>query len=430
MKIYITAGAALLLTTSLAAAGGLDRSGQSLLSIFNDDGTADVSFGYIMPSVTGTDGNNVQYDVGASYVQLGATYTREINSEFSFGLIYDQPFGADIFYNGDGGTLSGTKAAIASDAFSAIGKYQLNERVSVFGGLRMQRVGGGITLNGTAYQNALATAGVAAQAALAIPGLTSEILGGALQADPTAFAAFNNIYLAANSPAGFDLTSLGGMVQGISNDISVNDGYQLQLDDDLGFGYSFGAAYEIPEIAFRAAITYHSEVDHNNSTSEDFRGTNIGIVFDEDWFFTPQSVNVEFQTGIAENTLLNASMRWTNWGDFDVISPELGTDLANLDDSYRWSLGVARRFSEEFAGSLTMTYEEKGDASTVSPLGPNDGQIGISLGGRYESDGMTVSGGVNYTMLGDADAGVGGQAVASFTDNTALAVGLKVAYSF
>ncbi|MCF2870736.1 outer membrane protein transport protein [Octadecabacter sp. G9-8] len=428
MKTYMTAGTALLLTTSIAAAGGLDRSGQSVLSIFNEDGTSDVSLGYIMPSVTGTDGT-VNYDVGASYIQLGASYTGEINSDLSFGLIYDQPFGADIFYNGDPslGTLSGTKAALESDAFSAIAKYQIDNRFSVFGGLRAQRVSGEIGLNGTAYQSALATAGVAGATAAAIPGLTTEILGGALAGVPAAVAGFNALRSAAGDPAGTDLASLGAAVTTQSAGIAATGGYQLQLDDDWGLGYSFGVAYEIPDIALRAAITYHSEVDHDNSTSEDIGGANTASTID---FFTPQSVNVEFQTGIAENTLLNASLRWTNWGDFDVIPTRLGTDLADLDDSYRWSLGIARRFSEEFAGSLTVTYEATGDGSTVSPLGPNDGQIGISLGGRYESDGMTISGGVNYTMLGDADAGVGGQAVASFTDSTALAVGLKVAYSF
>lgn len=426
MKTYMTAGAALLMTTTIAAAGGLDRSGQTLSSIFNDDGTADVSFGYIMPSVTGTDGI-VQYDVGASYVQLGATYTREINREFSLGLIYDQPFGADIFYNGVGGTLSGTTAALSSDAFSTIGKYQLNERLSVFGGFRMQRVGGEIALNGTAYQGALATAGVTAAHAPALTGLTSTILGGALQGDPTALAAFNAIYTGAGSPAGLDLASLGAQVGAQSGGIAATGGYQLDLEDDWGVGYSVGVAYEIPDIALRAALTYHSEVDHNNVTSESLGG----VVTDSTIaFFTPQSVNLEFQTGIAENTLLNASLRWTDWGDFDVIPTSLGTDLADLDDSYRWSLGVARRFSEEFAGSINVTYEKTGDGSTVSPLGPNDGQVGISIGGRYENDGMTISGGVNYTLLGDANAGVGGQAVASFTGSTALAVGLKVAYSF
>ena len=428
MKQFMTAGAALLMTTSIATAGGLDRSGQSLQSIFNDSGTTEVTLGYVMPSVTGTDGS-VDYDVGESYIQLGAAYTREINDQFSFGIIYDQPFGADIFYNGDPsvGTLSGTKAALESDAFTAIGRYQMNERLSVFGGLRMQQVGGEIRLNGTAYQQALALAGVADGAS--IPGLTSEILAGALQSDPTASGALAGLLgTTVGSPTYVGtLTALGTSVATNTAGIAATGGYQLQLENDWGVGYAFGVAYEIPDIALRAALTYNSEVDHNNDTSEDIGGTNTQSTID---FYSPQSVNLEFQTGIAADTLLNASMRWTNWGDFDVIPTRLGADLANLDDTYRWSVGVARRFNDEFAGSINLTYEKSGDAATVSPLGPNDGQIGLSIGGRYEADGMTISGGINYTMLGDADAGVGGQAVASFEDSSALAVGLKVAYSF
>lgn len=428
MKTIMTAGAALLLTTSIATAGGLDRSGQSLQSIFNDDG-AQVSLGYVKPSITGTDGT-VAYDVGESYLQLGAAYTRQINNEFTLGIIYDQPFGADIFYNGDPtvGTLSGTKAALTSNAFTALGRYNLNERLSVFGGLRMQRVGGEIALNGTAYQSALATSGVTAAAAPALTGLTSQILGGALQGDPTAVAAFNAIYAGNGSPAGLDLPSLGLRVAAQSAGIAATGGYQLQLEDDWGVGYSVGVAYEIPDIALRAALTYNSEVDHDNGTTESIGGGADTISTVE--FFTPQSVNLEFQTGVAENTLVNASVRWTNWGDFDVIPTRLGSDLADLDDTYRWSLGVARRFSEEFAGSLTVTYEKATNDLTVSPLGPNDGQVGITIGGRYENDGMTISGGINYTMLGDTNAGVGGQPVAAFSDSSALAVGLQVAYEF
>lgn len=427
MNKYMTAGAALLMTTTVATAGGLDRSGQSLMAIYNDDG-ATLSFGYVSPSVTGTDGT-VEYDVGESYIQLGASYTRQINDQFTFGMIYDQPFGADIFYNDDPtvGTLSGTKAALSSDALTAMGLYQITDRISVFGGVRAQRVGGEIALNGTAYQGALGTAGVAAGSG--IVGLTPEILGAALLGDPTASGALAGLLgTTVGSPLYTGtLTALGGEVATATAGLAASNGYQLLLEDDWGLGYSVGMAYEIPDIALRAAITYTSEVEQNNVTSEAI----LGAVTDSTvQFYTPQSVNIEIQSGIAEDTLINAGLRWTNWGDFDVIPTRLGSDLANLDDSYRWSLGIARRFNEEMAGSITLTYEKAANDGTVSPLGPNDGQIGLSVGGRYEKDGMTISGGINYTLLGDADAGVGGQAVASFEGSSALAVGLQVAYEF
>jgi hypothetical protein len=143
-------------------------------------------------------------------------------------------------------------------------------------------------------------------------------------------------------------------------------------------------------------------------------------------YVTPQSLNIDFQTGIAEGTLLTAGFRWTEFSAVDVIPTLLGSDLVDLDDSFRYSLGIARRFNDNFAGSLTLTYEPEGDGATVSPLGPTDGQFGITLGGRYTEGNMSISGGVNYTWLGDAFAGVADQPVASFSGSTALGIGLRI----
>ena len=45
MKQALTVGAALLLTTSMAQAAGLDRSGQGIGVIFEDGNTVELSFG-------------------------------------------------------------------------------------------------------------------------------------------------------------------------------------------------------------------------------------------------------------------------------------------------------------------------------------------------------------------------------------------------
>lgn len=84
---------------------------------------------------------------------------------------------------------------------------------------------------------------------------------------------------------------------------------------------------------------------------------------------TPQALNVDFQTGIAENTLLTASYRWAEYSAVGMIPTGLGSDLVNLDDAERWTLGVARKFSDTFAGSVSLSYEPKGDGNLVSPVG-------------------------------------------------------------
>ena len=144
MKLATKAATATLLgATALsgtASAGGLDRSNQSVLAIFNDPGTISFSLSYVEPNLEGEDiGNTGSYDAGDSYLQYQFSYTNRINDRFSYAIINDQPFGADVFYDDDPLTsnIGGTEADLESDAFSFIGKYDFNDRISVFGGPRV-----------------------------------------------------------------------------------------------------------------------------------------------------------------------------------------------------------------------------------------------------------------------------------------------------
>ena len=41
------------------------------------------------------------------------------------------------------------------------------------------------------------------------------------------------------------------------------NGYNVQLDGDTAYGYSFGGAFEREDIALWIAVTYHSSIEHN-----------------------------------------------------------------------------------------------------------------------------------------------------------------------
>ena len=56
--------------------------------------------------------------------------------------------------------------------------------------------------------------------------------------------------------------------------------------------------------------------------------------------------------------------------------------------------------------------------------------FGISLGGRYTDGGLNISGGVNYSWVGDAKAGVADRAVASFEDNHVVGIGIRAEMKF
>ena len=436
MNRFTAAVVAALASTGAAQAGGLDRSGQSILPLFDPAGTLAFSLSHVNPDLRGEDvGNGGRYDAGDSYTTYQLSYADRINDRLSYAVIADQPFGADIFYDDDPTTsnLGGTLARIDSDALSFVGRYEMTDRISVFGGLRAERVDARIVLNGLAYQAALGARGLGA--ALGDAAAAGSPVAQALVADPNlptilAGVSTNN---PAAAPAAAAIGSISpdfaAAVAGIQS-FGSQGGYSVEVDDDWGVGVTLGAAYEIPEIALRLAVTYHSEVAHHAS------GVENSIIFggvperSDLNFASPQSVNVEFQTGVAEDTLLLAGLRWTDWDDFDVIPRNLNADLADIDDSYRWSLGVARRFTPDFVGLASLTYEKDNGNATVSPLGPNDGQIGLSVGGRYTRDALSISGGVNYTKVGSAFAGVADTPVALFDDSSAVGVAFRLAYEF
>jgi long-chain fatty acid transport protein len=359
MKKITTAGAILLMTTSIATAGGLDRSGQGIGPIFEDGNYAELSFGSVMPDLSGSGFGGDTGNIAPDYTQLGMAYKMQINGQVSLAVIYDQPFGADVDY-GTGSTyiLGTTNAQVESDGVTALVRYAINPTFSVHGGLRY------IQANGV-FDRAF----------------FPDVDGGG---KATAIPAYASTY------------STGG-----------------------GVGYVVGGAYEREDIALRVALTYSSEVD----LELDGTAGNLSTTL-------PESVNLDFQTGVAADTLVFGSVRYVAWDGFsldDDIPSSGGSILSYDDDVYTYNIGIGRRLSDQFAVSFSIGYE----ASTGDPsgnLGPTDGFVSYQIGGAYTMDnGVEISGGVRYVDIGDTvTKGIGGD----FSDNEAVAVGLKLAYNF
>jgi long-chain fatty acid transport protein len=154
MKIFGISTAALLLCGTSISALGLDRSNQDITAIFETGNYAELSFGYVMPNLTGTDvlGNSID-NVGSAFSQLSGAVKMDLNDQMSFGLIIDTPYGVDVTYGGSPAStmLGGTEAILNSTAFTAIGRYKFNENFSAHAGLRYQTLDADITLSGLAY---------------------------------------------------------------------------------------------------------------------------------------------------------------------------------------------------------------------------------------------------------------------------------------
>lgn len=204
-------------------------------------------------------------------------------------------------------------------------------------------------------------------------------------------------------------------------------GYDVVGSKDGGVGYVLGVAYEKPEIALRVALTYNSKIKHKVETLE--TSGIFGVNTRETVVNAPQSVNFEFQSGIAADTLIFGSVRWVEWTKFDITPADYlgitGDSLVSYDkNTVALSLGIGRKLNENWSVSAAVGYE-KPSGGLSSDLGPTDGKKSFTLGGVYTQADMKISGGVSYVKVGDTFTSIG-----DFSGNKAIGVGLKIAFAF
>ena len=202
--------------------------------------------------------------------------------------------------------------------------------------------------------------------------------------------------------------------------------YTLTTEPSYAAGYLVGAAYERPDIALRVALTYNSAIDHTLA-GEETSPIPGGPITDFN-VTTPQSVNLDFQSGVAADTLVFGSIRWVDWSEFDITPARYagGSLVDYSEDVVTYTLGVGRRFSDVFSGQFSVSYEEA-QGGLAPNLGPTDGYISYSIGGEYKVNDQTkLRGGIRYIDIGDATT----TASIPFADNSAIAVGASVVYTF
>lgn len=371
MNKLLTASAALMLTTAPLMAGGIERWNQSIGVIFEQGNYAEFSFGSIKPSIEGRDvlGTNTG-NVGEDYTTFALAYKHQFTSNLSGAIIFDHPYGADIYYPtpAEGGSmlLGGTKASVDSTNVVGVLRYTMDNGFGVHGGIRASRASADVTLSGMAY--------------------------GALS------------------------------------------GYSASLAQDTAYGWLAGASYERPDIALRVALTYNSPVKHKFDTIETGGPLGPMEMSGQTEVTTPRAWNLDFQTGVAADTLVFGGVRWVKWSEFKVRPPVFsaatgGESLVNLEDTTTYTLGVGRKFTDEWSGAASVSWEGKGN-ELVSPLAPTNGRVGLTLAAIYTNDNMKITTGINYTKLGDAKAETGDVARADMTGNSGLGIGVKVGFSF
>ncbi|PIE15200.1 MAG: hypothetical protein CSA68_07570 [Rhodobacterales bacterium] len=362
----------LALSASTALAGGNERSTQSAMVLFEPGNYAELSFTSVSPNVSGTGAGTVP---NPAQPTPGQDSGNMAESHSQMGLSY---------------------------------KHQFNERLSA---ALIYEMPFGADIHypaGTTYFNR------GAQADLNIHSLTGLLK----YTTPSNFSIFGGLR--------YQTMDATARVPIVSN-------YGIVTSKDSGLGHVLGVAYEKPEIALRVALTYNSQIDHTVQATE--TTVAMGTTITPESFYTPESVNLEFQSGIAKDTLLFGSIRWVGWSKFD-LSPQqyvIATGIpivSYADDTVTYNLGLGRKFNENWSGAVTLGYE-KSNGGFSANLGPVDGNWSIGLGGSYKKGNVKISAGVKYIHLGDAQTTLaGGLPASDFTNNHAVAAGLKIGYHF
>ncbi|MEG0482234.1 MAG: outer membrane protein transport protein [Acinetobacter sp.] len=484
-------------TTGVFAAA-LDRSGQSISAFLQPNNYFEAGVSVLDPTVEGKEAGTSQTrneigDMGDDYFFPSAAIKLQLTDKVSFGLLYDQPFGADAAYRGDNVFVSNsTNTVLPPASMAAIRTSTID---STFNALTaQQRVGAALQAQGVDLTSAAGQARYAAtltaynadpatKAAIDAgvkQGVTSRVDAGLAQVNSTLGKGNTKVEVDTQNLSmifGFQPTKninvyAGGVYQTIKGNVSLRgqayslyNGYDASIKETGGAGWLAGAAFQIPEIALKASVTYRSEIDHDVDINESLSAlgalallpngaaaaADIANATGKTTITTPQSVNLDFQTGIMANTVAFANLRWVNWKDFAIqplkfgkVSEAVGgligkPDGFNLveysDDQYSATVGVGRKVNEQWAGNVSVGWDS-GAGNPVTTLGPTEGYWNVGLGVQYSPTPSTfIAGGVKYFWLGDAKAQTGAQAntneyVADFTDNNAIAYGLKIGYKF
>ncbi len=387
MKNTLTTAAALLMTTTAATAGGLDRGSNNYSVLFEDGNYVELSFSSVRPDVSGDYpaalGGGSTGGMAEDYNNFGVALKYELNDQFDVGLFLNQPYGANADYGS--GVYTGLAADWASSQVALVLKYQATPEISVYGGVRSIESEAEITIPDALIRGGLAAAGAAGNATAAA--------------------------LAGGAPAG-------------------TLDYSAETNSDRQTSYIIGAAYERPEIALRVALTYETGVTHSFEATELVAAVPTVSGTSDFEIEMPQAVTLDFQSGIAEDTLLFGSIRWAEWSVWEVrpagyeaLTNDRVTGLD--DDVFTYRIGVGRRINDDLSVFGRITFEDS-NGGEASRLAPTDGSTAIGFGGSYNYNGIKFTGGVEYVMVGDATDGSG----VEFADNSALAVGLSIGYQF
>ena len=285
---------------------------------------------------------------------------------------------------------------------------------------------------------------------------------------PSANAELNTMAFLANYNLSENFSLIGGIKNNQLNSFNLTSIYgSYDISSKSNSGYVIGSAYHNPSIALRAEILFHPSskikttgtytsalvdfpVDIDGNTDGDLEDT-VDVDFPTDipagvtgtvaaTLNTPEMITLNFQSGIAADTLIIGSVHQAKWKssqvNVDVTTVSAGVNAAaavssDFSNSTKYTLGVARKFNDALSGSISYSTEAGSGSSSTSTFTMSNGSSSINLGLRYSFEQANLSIGMSQTMFNDVT--VDSNTLTSpieYKNNTATTVGIKLSTSF
>ncbi|MDC3363743.1 hypothetical protein OAW29_05315 [Planktomarina temperata] len=373
-------------------------------------------------------------------VHAGGWETGRLDTGFLYqdGTYVESSYGS-LDYSVNGTTQANQKHEMAKDQkrMSLSGKFAaggFDIGLTSFGSGAIQMDGQGAAVDTTACKTALQQYTIAAAAtppSVADMSTQANLMGANCSVVPSADVKLNTQALMARYSFNDKYSVIAGVRQSSLRKSSLNTlaaAYSIDAVSKTGAVYGF--AYERPDIALKFEILRSESITIDlvgkAATTLDVTGTLV----------IPEATTINFQTGIAENTLLIASAHHVNWTGSDVklnvaLAPSLN-QASEFSNTTSYSLGLGRKLNEATSASLTYSWEKgtNPDGKATSPFTMSNGSETLSFGVQHKIGLMTISGGVSYTKVGDVDVTHSTGLTASYAGNSVTAIGIKVGYNF